>query len=134
MITTLNWQGLVVGLATFLIIGLCHPIVIKAEYYFGTRLWWVFLIVGLGFGVAALCVANAYVSCVLGVAAFCFLWSIMELFQQRERVRKGWFPANPKRTAPTMRQDCPKNDNHHQDNREPDSEDAERIPQKAKEA
>ena len=25
------------------------------------------------------------------------LWSIGELFEQRRRVEKGWFPANPKR-------------------------------------
>ena len=24
-------------------------------------------------------------------------WSIGEVFKQRERVRKGWFPMNPKR-------------------------------------
>lgn len=97
MMTALNWQGLLVGLATFLIIGLCHPIVIKTEYYLGTQVWWMFLIVGLAAGVAAVCVENAYLSCVLGVTAFCFLWSITELFQQRERVKKGWFPANPKK-------------------------------------
>lgn len=95
--TTIHWQGLLVGLATFLIIGLCHPIVIKAEYYFGTRVWWVFLLLGIIAGVGAVCVQSAYLSCVLGVSAFCFLWSITELFQQKERVRKGWFPANPKR-------------------------------------
>ncbi len=27
------------------------------------------------------------------------LWSIGELFEQRRRVEKGWFPANPKRQA-----------------------------------
>ena len=36
--------GLVIGLATFLIIGLFHPIVIKSYYYLGTRSWWIFLI------------------------------------------------------------------------------------------
>lgn len=114
MMTALNWQGLLVGLATFLIIGLCHPIVIKTEYYLGTRVWWMFLIVGLAAGVAAVCVENAYLSCVLGVTAFCFLWSITELFQQRERVKKGWFPANPKRKAPAAdNRDCnPKNKHH----------------------
>ena len=28
--------GLVIGIATFLIIGLFHPVVVKAEYYWGT--------------------------------------------------------------------------------------------------
>lgn len=32
-----NLLGLAIGLSTFLIIGLFHPIVIKGEYYFGTR-------------------------------------------------------------------------------------------------
>ncbi|MCQ2155332.1 MAG: DUF4491 family protein, partial [Bacteroidales bacterium] len=30
-----------------LIIGLFHPIVIKAEYYLGKGCWWLFAIVGL---------------------------------------------------------------------------------------
>ena len=34
--------GLTVGIFTFLIIGLFHPLVIKAEYWFGTRSWWMF--------------------------------------------------------------------------------------------
>ena len=37
MIGGLYWQGLIIGIFTFLIIGLFHPIVIKCEYYSGTR-------------------------------------------------------------------------------------------------
>ena len=29
--------GIAIGICTFLIIGLFHPIVVKAEYYWGTR-------------------------------------------------------------------------------------------------
>ena len=36
--------GLTIGVCTFLVIGLFHPLVIKGEYYFGTRFWWGFLI------------------------------------------------------------------------------------------
>lgn len=43
----LYWQGLLLGLSTFLIIGIFHPIVIKTEYYTGTRYWWVFLLLGM---------------------------------------------------------------------------------------
>ena len=32
--------GLFIGVCTFLIIGLFHPVVVKAEYYWGTRCWW----------------------------------------------------------------------------------------------
>ena len=38
--------GLVIGIATFLIIGLFHPVVVKAEYYWGTGCWWIFLLLG----------------------------------------------------------------------------------------
>lgn len=33
----------------------------------------------------------------LGVFSFSCFWSILELFQQSERVRKGWFPKKPKK-------------------------------------
>ena len=39
--------GIVIGLCTFLVIGLFHPLVIKGEYYFGVRIWWAFLAVGI---------------------------------------------------------------------------------------
>ncbi|MDE6879291.1 MAG: DUF4491 family protein, partial [Odoribacter sp.] len=42
-----NLTGLLIGICTFLIIGIFHPVVIKCEYYFGTRCWWVFLILGI---------------------------------------------------------------------------------------
>ncbi len=94
---SLHFTGLVLAVGTFLIIGLFHPIVIKVEYYFGTRLWWVFLVVGIGFIAAAMLVANVMVSALLGVVGASCLWSIGEILEQRQRVKKGWFPMNPKR-------------------------------------
>ncbi|MBO7165799.1 MAG: DUF4491 family protein, partial [Muribaculaceae bacterium] len=35
-----------------------------------------------------------------GVFAFSSFWSIKEVEGQQERVRKGWFPRNPRRTYP----------------------------------
>ena len=93
----INYIGIVIGLVTFLTIGLFHPIVIKMEYYFGKRRWWVFLVAGILFTAASLYVGNTYVSIILGVVAFSSFWSILEMFEQHERVRKGWFPMNPKR-------------------------------------
>ena len=90
--------GLAIGVCAFLIIGVFHPIVIKTEYYTGTRFWWVFLVVGLLGCVAALLVNHTFVSAVIAVVAFSCFWGIKELFDQRERVHKGWFPKNPKRT------------------------------------
>ena len=91
----MNLTGIIIGLATFLIIGVFHPIVIKAEYYLGTKCWWVFLLAGIIFGAISLIVSNLILSTILGVIAFSSFWSILELKEQKERVRKGWFPAGP---------------------------------------
>ena len=87
--------GVIIGLATFLIIGAFHPVVIKTEYYFGVRPWWVFLIVGIGCIVGALFIKSLLVSAIVGVTGFSALWSILNRFEQRERVNKGWFPEGP---------------------------------------
>ncbi len=93
----LRLTGLGIGIGTFLTIGLFHPVVIKAEYYWGTRCWWLFLLLGLGGVAASVCVENLFWSSLLGVFAFSSFWSIKEIFEQEERVRKGWFPKNPRR-------------------------------------
>lgn len=89
--------GLLIGLSTFLIIGLFHPIVIKCEYYFGTKCWWWFLILGFAAVVGSILVENILLSAILGVFAFSSFWTILEIFEQKQRVEKGWFPKNPKR-------------------------------------
>ena len=88
----MNFTGIVIGLATFLIIGCFHPIVIKAEYHFSKRCWWFFLIAGIAFAALSLVVGNVIGSTVAGVLAFSCFWSILELFEQENRVKKGWFP------------------------------------------
>ena len=80
------FTGVIIAICTFLIIGLCHPLVIK-------------------FICAAFVVPNAFesektgivVSSILGVCGASLLWGIGELFAQKKRVKKGWFPMNPKR-------------------------------------
>lgn len=91
----MNFTGIIAGLATFLIIGLFHPIVIKAEYYLGTRCWWMFLVAGIAFCMLSILAANFILSTILGVTAFSSFWSILEIFEQRGRVKKGWFPKGP---------------------------------------
>lgn len=87
-----NLEGLIIGACTFLVIGIFHPIVIKTEYHFGVKVWWVFLLLGLVALALSLVVCNTIISAILGVTAFSSFWAIKELFEQRERVRKGWFP------------------------------------------
>ncbi|MBQ2778824.1 MAG: DUF4491 family protein [Bacteroidaceae bacterium] len=93
----MNFSGILIGVATFLVIGLFHPLVIKAEYYIGVKSWWLFLLLGVVSAVASLLVENLILSILLGVVAFSSFWSIGEVFEQKKRVEKGWFPANPKR-------------------------------------
>lgn len=90
-----SFLGLTIGICTFLIIGMFHPLTIKCEYYFGTRCWWWFLLLGIiGVG-ASLLVHHIFWSSLLGVLAFSSFWTIGEIFQQRQRVERGWFPAGP---------------------------------------
>lgn len=90
-------EGPFIGLCTFLIIGVFHPLVIKGEYYWGEKVKWWFLVGGIVFLAASLIVKTIMVSALLGVTAFSCFWSIREVSEQVERVRKGWFPANPSR-------------------------------------
>lgn len=96
-LATYNLTGLAIGVATFLIIGLFHPLVIKGEYHFGVGCWWVFLVMGLMSIVGSVMVHDIFFSTLLAVWGASSLWSIGELFHQRKRVERGWFPANPKR-------------------------------------
>ena len=60
-------SGLVIGICTFLIIGLFHPIVVKAEYYWGTKCWWIFLLLGIGGIIASLYTENIMIAPFWGV-------------------------------------------------------------------
>ena len=93
----MNFSGIILGLVAFLCIGLFHPLVIKGEYYFGTKCWWVFALLGVLTLGASLLIENTYFSIILGVISFSCFWSILELLQQKKRVERGWFPKNPKR-------------------------------------
>lgn len=70
-------EGLFVGLCTFLIIGIYHPLVIKGEYYFGEKIKWWFLVAGIIFLAGSLAVEGVVASALLGVASFSSFWSIV---------------------------------------------------------
>ena len=95
----MHFTGLLLAISTFIIIGVFHPVVIKTEFHWGTRPWWLFLIAGLACIGASLCIADTILSAIVGVTGASLLWSIGELFEQKKRVEKGWFPMNPKRKA-----------------------------------
>ena len=93
----LHFTGIIIAVSTFLIIGIFHPIVIKTEYYWGTRPWWLFFVGGILAVCLAITVENVIASSILGIIGASSLWAIGELLEQKKRVEKGWFPMNPKR-------------------------------------
>jgi len=93
----LNFDGLLIGLFTFFIIGIYHPIVIKGEYYFSKKIWPLFLILGIVAILLSILINSRIASPLLSIFGFSSLWSIHEIYEQEERVKRGWFPKNPKR-------------------------------------
>lgn len=92
----MNFEAIIVGFASLAIIGIFHPVVIKWEYHFGAKSWWVFLAAGIIFlGLAFF--SRGLLSYFLAMLGTTCLWCIIELKQQERRVEKGWFPKNPKR-------------------------------------
>ncbi len=92
----MNLEPIIFGIVTFVIIGVFHPVVIKAEYYFSYKIWPVFAIAGLALCIMAIFMQGlaSYLVAFLGIT---LLWCIVELFHQKKRVEKGWYPKNPKR-------------------------------------
>ncbi len=91
------FSGLLVGVVAFLLIGVFHVVVIKGEYHFGKRIWPLFAVIGVISVIASLFIENITVGVLVAVFGITCIWTIKELFEQEERVKKGWFPENPKR-------------------------------------
>ena len=90
-------EGIIIGLVTFFLIGIFHPLVIKGEYYLGRKVNKYFIIFGIIFVALSLYIKSLIPSIFAGVIACCCFWSIGEVIEQEERVLKGWFKENPKR-------------------------------------
>ena len=93
----MNFNGIIVGVSVFLIIGICHPITIKMEYYWGRKSWMVFCAAGIILSVLSLFTKNMVLSTIIAAFAFSCFWGIHEVISQEMRVLRGWFPENPAR-------------------------------------
>lgn len=80
------YTGLIIGLYTFLMVGVLHVGVVKIEEKLGSNLWPGFVVLGIIFGVWSLFAVNELYSGILGVSAFLFAWPGPELRKQKERV------------------------------------------------
>lgn len=96
----MNTFGLIIGIATLLIIGLGFPLVIRGERYLG-YLWWPYMM-GLGFLIvfASLFISSDWLSVVVGVLGATFIWGSTELKEQAVRAELGWFPFNANKIKP----------------------------------
>jgi len=93
----MNFTGLILGIAMLIAIGVGFLWVIKLEYYVGAQIWPVVLAFGVVLALATLWIKSFWASALVGIAAGSIVWGATELPPQEERVRRGLFPANPKR-------------------------------------
>lgn len=90
-------HGFLIGVLTFILIGLFHPLVIKGEYYFGQKVNYAFAAGAMLFAFLSFCLKNYDLEVISAIIACCCLWSIKEVKDQEKRVLKGHFKENPKR-------------------------------------
>ena len=95
----MNFYGVIMGSTMILAVGLGHMLVIKWEYYWGSGSWPGLLALGLLVVISSILVDNVLLSGCFGILGATLLWGVYELFLQKKRVEKGWFPRNPKRQA-----------------------------------
>jgi Domain of unknown function (DUF4491) len=96
----MNFFGLMLGIATLLIIGLGFVWVIRGERYFG-YLWWPYV---MGSGIVLILVSlfiySLWASAMLGAFGASLIWGSTELKEQAIRAEVGWFPFNARKLRP----------------------------------
>ena len=96
----MDFFGLIIGIATLLIIGLGFPLVIHGERIFGF-LWWAYMLgIGIILIIASLFIHIDWLSVVIGVLGATFIWGSTELKEQAVRAEIGWYPFNAKKIKP----------------------------------
>ena len=90
----MNPFGLLIGIATLLIIGLGFPLVIRGERIFGYVCWPYMLGLGILIITASLFIQNDWLCVIIAVIGATFVWGGTELKEQAVRTELGWFPFN----------------------------------------
>jgi hypothetical protein len=98
----MNWFGLLLGIATLLIIGLGFVWVIRGERYFG-YLWWPYVMgMGILLVIVSLFLNNDWASALLGVTGASLVWGSTELKEQAVRAELGWYPFDDEKVDPPL--------------------------------
>lgn len=95
--SNMYFTGFFIGFISLIIIGVCHPLVVKMEYHYSKKSWKLLFLIGILFLGVSL-VTSSFVSVVAGIIAFSLFWSCIELFKQHKRVLLGRAKKNPLRT------------------------------------
>ena len=96
----MNYFGLLLSLASLLIIGMGFIWVIRGERYFGV-LWWPYLMgLGLLLILFSLFVEQDWLSALLGVTAASIIWGATEFRVQSIRAELGWYPFHANKIQP----------------------------------
>jgi hypothetical protein len=94
-----NPTGLYLGVYMLLVIGIGFVWVIQLEYHAGAGIWKFVLALGLAICLVSLFVPGFTASALVGIFGGSVVWGATELPGQADRVRRGVFPANPRRAA-----------------------------------
>ncbi|MDP2208623.1 MAG: DUF4491 family protein [Bacteroidota bacterium] len=81
----MNFNGIIVAVATGILIWFGHIWVVKLFKWSGTKLWFVPLIAGFIFMTASLNLENDTLSAVFAIGAVTFFWGIKELFEYKQK-------------------------------------------------
>ncbi len=81
----MNFNGIIVAVATGILIWFGHIWVVKLFEWSGTKLWFVPLIAGFIFMTASLNSVNDTLSAVFAIGAVTFFWGIKELFEYKQK-------------------------------------------------
>lgn len=93
----MNLTGVLLGMYMLVVIGFGFFWVIRLEYHLGAGIWKAVLAVGVLVVIGSLFLPNFTLSALVGIFGGSIVWGATELPDQEERVRRGMFPANPKR-------------------------------------
>jgi hypothetical protein len=84
----MNFNGIIIALATGLLIWFGHVWVVKLHSVSGTKLWFVPLILGIVCVVVSIVAPDNLTSAITAIAAVTFFWGIKELFEYKEKLTK----------------------------------------------
>ena len=95
----MNATGILMGLFSALAIGLGYVWVIRLEYHVGAHVCRAVAALGVAVVLASLFIPTFTFSAMAGIVGGTIVWEAGELPKQEQRVARGWFPANPRRTT-----------------------------------